>query len=232
MAGGAPLRIVALVTIIDNDPLIGSGIDVLIDLRDPAPPAERRTDDEPSEDGPVHRRRWPTFLAWSAVFAFVALLLVPTALGYNRYAITGGSMDPTFAKGSAVFSEDVPVTELAVGDVITYLPPESTGLESLVTHRIVDISRTEDGLLLFRTKGDANEEADPWEFTLDSGRQDVVAFSIPHLGTALTHLADPDVRQLVIGIPAGFIALGALAELFGVAPLAALRNRRRGLAAG
>jgi hypothetical protein len=56
---------------------------------------------------------------------------------------------------------------------------------------------------------------------------------VPHLGTALSWLADPDTRQLVIGIPAAMIAFGALLELLGVAPLGEqLRRLRRRQAGG
>jgi signal peptidase I len=219
-------------------------LDVEIDLRDgrepsatvpPSPPAS------PDPGTPVRagRRRSPRLLAavrrslhigaWVAVVAGVALLVLPTVLGFDRYAIMGGSMSPTFEVGSAVFSQDVPVDTLRVGDVITYVPPASTGIDTLVTHRITDIAEAEDGRPLLTTKGDANDAADPWTFSLDEDRQNVVAFSVPHLGTLLTWLSDPGTRQLVIGIPAAMIAFGAVLELLGFASLgeAVGRLRRR-----
>jgi len=204
--------------------------DVEIDLRDPRRPTVIAV-------APVRRRPLRAVLralrralpvaGWLAVFALVGLLFLPTLLGFSRYAIVGGSMSPTFERGSAVFSQPEPVSALRVGDIITYVPPADSGIDTLVTHRIVEISETETGEPLFRTKGDANEADDPWTFSLDAEVQNVVRFSVPHLGTALTALADPDVRQIVIGVPAGLIALGAVMELLGIAPLRQQLARRR-----
>ena len=64
-----------------------------------------------------------------------------------------------------------------------------------------------------RTKGDANADADPWTFTLVDTEQPVVEYTVPKLGYLLIALADREVRMLVIGVPAGIIALLALVEL-------------------
>ncbi|QIG39049.1 signal peptidase I [Microbacterium sp. 4R-513] len=106
----------------------------------------------------------------AAVIACVvaALMFVPGLLGYDRYVITGGSMSGTFERGSLTLEQQVPVSELRAGDIITYLPPAESGISELVTHRIVSIEPNPDGSdsLVFQTKGDANESIDPWTFTL------------------------------------------------------------------
>jgi len=152
-----------------------------------------------------------TLAAVVVVLAGAAWIL-PSALGYERYVITGGSMSGTFEKGSVVFTQPVAEEDLAVGDVVTYVPPADSGVTTLVTHRIHDI-RTRNGVLSFRTKGDANPDPDPWRFSLDAETQPVVAFHVPVVGHALIALADRDTRVLLIGIPAGVVALLALAEL-------------------
>ena len=68
-----------------------------------------------------------------------ALMFVPGVLGFDRYVITGGSMSGTFERGALVFERQVPVADLRVGDVITYLPPADSGVTELVTHRISSI---------------------------------------------------------------------------------------------
>src|SRR5918993_1240271 len=139
--------------------------------------------------------------------------LLPTAFGYERYVITGGSMSGTFEKGSIAFEEEVPVEELRKGDVITYQPPADSGTSSLVTHRIVSIRPGEDGRPLLRTKGDANDSIDPWKFSLTGSSQPVVRHTVPFVGFGFIALADRDTRMLVIGLPAGIIALLALRDL-------------------
>jgi signal peptidase len=165
-----------------------------------------------------------TLVAVLVVLAGIAWV-VPSAMGYSRYVITGGSMTGTYDKGSVVFTKPVPEADLKVGDIVTYVPPLKSGVTTLVTHRIHDVRTTPSGAPSFRTQGDNNPDPDPWRFSLDSDTQPVVQFGIPYVGYALIALADPHTRQLIIGIPAGLVGLGALVEL-----LRALgsRPRRRG----
>ena len=147
--------------------------------------------------------------------------LLPAAFGLQRYVITGGSMEGTYDLGSVVFEESVPVADLQVGDVITYVPPAESGIDNLVTHRIVSIDGTS-----FRTQGDANPDVDPWTFELTAASQNRVTASMPYVGYLFIALGDRSTRMLVIGVPAAIIALASLAEL-----LQALRRRptHRGL---
>lgn len=138
-----------------------------------------------------------------------ALMFVPGLLGYDRYVITGGSMSGTFERGSLVFERQVPVEDLNVGDVITYLPPAESGISELVTHRVISITPNPDvsGGLVFKTKGDANASADPWTFTLADTVQPRVLGWIPLVGWIFIALSAPGIRMLAIGIPAAVIAL-------------------------
>jgi signal peptidase len=167
-------------------------------------------------------------LAMVAVILGCAAWMAPTLLGYDRYVITGGSMSGTFEKGSVAFERQVPVEQLAVGDVITYLPPADSGTTSLVTHRIVSLEPDADGRLTLRTKGDANDAADPWTFRLDRPTQPVVAHTVPYVGHAFIALADPQVRLMAIGGPAALVALLALGELVGAVGERRKESRRAG----
>lgn len=140
------------------------------------------------------------------------VLLVPGLLGFDRYIVTGASMSGTIERGSIVFTREVPVSALTVGDVITYLPPADSGVGHLVTHRITSIDRT-DTALAFRTQGDANSSVDPWAFSLDAPGQARVEFAVPALGFVFMALADPATRVLVLGIPAGLVALFCVGEI-------------------
>lgn len=177
--------------------------------------------DHPQRTLPARLTRLVVNLVLVGVTVISAAYLVPTLLGYERYVITGGSMSGAFEKGSIAFERPVPVAELEVGDVITYLPPPDSGVTTLVTHRIVDERTGQDETRTFRTQGDANLDPDPWKFTLDQGTQPVVTYTVPALGYVFLALADRETRMLVVGIPAGLIALASLVELVG-----ALRPRR------
>jgi signal peptidase len=129
-------------------------------------------------------------------------------------------MSGSYDRGSVVFEEVVPVNDLEVGDVITYLPPAESGIDHLVTHRIVSI---EDGDL--RTKGDAVAQVDPWTFRLESVSQPRVAYSVPYVGWVLIGLQDPSVRVALIGVLCGLVALIVLGQVAG-----ASRRRRPAVA--
>lgn len=176
-----------------------------------------------TETGPVRRiARWVGNLVVLTLVAGLALWIAPSLFGYSRYVITGPSMTGTHDKGSVVFEKAVPVADLRVGDVITYLPPPDSGVPNLVTHRIVAMEPAQGGGTVITTKGDANPTPDPWHFQLVDHEQPVVRFGVPHAGWVFIGLAHREVRMLLIGGPAAAIALVALVELLG-----AVRQSRR-----
>lgn len=154
-----------------------------------------------------------TSLLLLVLMAASVAYIAPSFLGYERYVITGGSMSGTFEKGSVAFEQLVPVEDLRVGDVITYLPPADSGVSTLVTHRITAIDPGEGGTRILTTQGDANADPDPWHFTLLDDTQPVVRTTVPYVGHLFIALADRDVRMIVIGGPAAVIALMALVQL-------------------
>jgi signal peptidase I len=145
------------------------------------------------------------------VMLFAVAFIVPAAFGYQRYVITGSSMDGSLGLGSVAFEEVVPVADLRVGDVITYRPPADAGIDTLVTHRVVAIEGD-----VFRTKGDANPDVDPWTFQLTSTSQSRVEYAVPYVGYVFLALQDRATRMLLIGVPAGIIALISLVQVFKV----------------
>ena len=184
-----------------------------------------------------HRRpraTWRTKVAWTLrlgligiCLLLVGLTLVPSLLGYQRYVITGISMTGTIDKGSIVYDKVVPVSQLHVGDVITYNPPPgSTATGHLVTHRIVSMAKGDDGRTIYRTKGDHNGVADTWVFHLDDPTQARVAFHIPDAGYLLAALSVRAIRMTIVGVLAALIVLRVAVALWAEAG-ADERARRR-----
>jgi signal peptidase I len=162
----------------------------------------------------IHRiGRWACGAALTAGVIVAMLVLLPSLFGWQRYAIVSGSMSGTYDKGSLVLDEVVPVADLEVGDVITYLPPPDAGPDHLVTHRIASIGHDDAGRV-FRTKGDANPVADPWTFRLDRATQARVRFGVPYAGHVLGALGRRDVRLGFVALPALLIALFSLGRLW------------------
>ena len=97
------------------------------------------------------KRRTPllTIIAAVPVYALVLAFLAMPLFGLKTYVITGGSMNGSVGRGALIFDKAAPVSSLKVGDVITYRPPEKSGL---VTHRIVSMERQADGTAVSRPK--------------------------------------------------------------------------------
>lgn len=156
-------------------------------------------------------RRLAGALPLLVLLALGLLVVIPAALGYQRYVIVSGSMTGTYDRGSIVFDRVVPTSTLSVGDVVTFRPPGEPGL---VTHRIHSISKVR-GVRVFSTKGDFNKVPDVWNpFALKAPMQAKVAFHVPYAGFAIAALSDRRWRMLVIGVPAALIAMLTLRALW------------------
>jgi len=150
-------------------------------------------------------------LVAAALVIVFAVIVVPAILGLQRYVITGGSMTGTIPRGAVIYSRLTPVPALHRGDIITFYPP---GYSAPVTHRIIAITRGQDGKRVFRTKGDFNEAADPWRINLMQPRQARYVFQLPYVGYFLALLSIREVRVLLIGFPAILIAISLLWSLW------------------
>lgn len=113
------------------------------------------------------------------VLAPLLVAAVPQAVGASHsYVVLSSSMTPTVEAGDMVIVDDRAPTAIEGGDIISYRAPEEE--KAIVTHRVVEVVKR-DGKRLFRTKGDANEEVDPYLVS----KEDLigeVAFVIPYAG--------------------------------------------------
>jgi signal peptidase len=150
---------------------------------------------------------WGRLLALVVILGPVTVLvLLPIGLGLQRYVMTGDSMagdrPDSIGRGSVVLERVVPVDDLRLGDVITYRPPASAGVDGMVTHRIVAIDTN--GIT---TQGDANVEPDPWRLSPEVDTVPRVVFTVPWVGYAYLVLADPILWVL---LAAAILTLGLL----------------------
>ena len=86
----------------------------------------------------------------------MALTLLLSRQGWEFDAVLSGSMEPVLNVGGLVVIKPAPAEEVSVGDVISFNLPD---LDTPICHRVIERTETADGLT-FRTKGDANEDAD------------------------------------------------------------------------
>ena len=140
-------------------------------------------------------------------FTIVVLLMMAAVfiylgphIGWQVDAVLSGSMEPEVKVGSLVVTHSVDAEEIEVGDIITFYP--NTAEKNMVTHRVIGIGHSSS--LYFETKGDANEDPDP--FTV-SARNLVGKFSfhMPYWGYFTEFLKTPLGFLFAVVIPGSII---------------------------
>lgn len=161
------------------------------------------------------------------VVGAVAIVVAWRVYGYTPVAVQTGSMAPTFPVHTLLFVHDVPVTDVRVGDVITFDPP---GRVPRTTHRVV-ARELHGGSWYFRTKGDANRVADDWRVpgsaaaassasymrgvSYSDGTAVRSEFHAPHLGWLATLGAMPRLRMGLLLVPFLVVAFELLRWIWG-----------------
>jgi len=124
-------------------------------------------------------------LALGGVACIVLVILAFTG-GYSLIMFKTGSMSPTIPAGSVALVQEVPATDLKVGDVVTIDRPDALP----ITHRITNVSdgpSIEERTITMR--GDANEAEDPLPYTVSDAR--IVRGSVPHLANVIVWFGNP-----------------------------------------
>jgi signal peptidase I len=126
---------------------------------------------------------------WLFSLAVIVLLALATNLGpkvgFEVFAIRGGSMAPAIPLGGAVVAVRTEPDAIQVGDTVTVRADNGV----IYTHRVVDIQERPANRWL-RTKGDANATADaaPVPATSVVG---VVRWTVPLVGYLMAMLTTP-----------------------------------------
>ncbi len=133
---------------------------------------------------------------WNAVTTVLVVLVVAVAIllvgaravGLKVYTVLSGSMEPHFKTGSVIYVKDVEPNTLEAGDIITFMLNDST----VATHRIVEVlpDEADPSVLRFRTKGDANEDADSGTVHMNNIIGEPV-FTIPYFGYVANYIQSP-----------------------------------------
>lgn len=126
----------------------------------------------------------------AAVLAFFA-----PRFGWSVDAVFSGSMEPELKVGGVVITRPVEAEDIRIGDTITFYSPLS---EKLTTHRVIAIEAGSSSHFL--TKGDANEDADPFVVAAQNvvGR---VCFHIPYFGYVAQFVKTPLGLLVTIFLP-------------------------------
>ena len=85
---------------------------------------------------------------------------VPGIGGIVPMIVLTDSMYPSIQSGDLILCHREDAEKVQVGDVIAFLDPDGSG-KTVVTHRVVEITKDENDSLAWVTKGDANNTKDP-----------------------------------------------------------------------
>ncbi len=142
------------------------------------------------------------YLFLTFLFCFVLLILVsffPISGNIKLLSVLSGSMEPAIHTGSVVVEK--PESEYKVGDIVTFGKDDTRNVPT--THRIV-ASRAQGGVLVFKTKGDANNAPDMNEVSFGDVHGKVL-FSIPYFGYIIDFVRKPAGLFLVVILPVGVV---------------------------
>ncbi len=111
------------------------------------------------------------FIVWIFVIGLLAIILTQrisnntkAVAGFRIFTVVTESMVPVYNVGDAILVEQIDVEKLNVGDDITYIGKEDSFKDKIVTHRIINIEKSENpekGKYIIQTQGVANDEPDP-----------------------------------------------------------------------
>jgi len=168
------------------------------------------TETDPPTDAasPLERIPWRQVASLAGLVLLIAIVLpfviyaVPQVVGADHsFVVLSGSMEPTISAGDAIIVTSVAAEEIEQGDVITYV----RNGDQTTTHRVVEVVE-ENGGPAFRTKGDANEDADPGTVVPEQVQGKVMTlggalFVIPFIGHVIQFTNTPVGFALLFIIP-------------------------------
>lgn len=116
--------------------------------------------------------------------ALLITLVFAFATGFKILNILTGSMTPTMPVNTVVVVKKIPISQVELGDVITFKMGDSN-----VTHRVVEINNSNRNTVLY-TQGDAAQNQGSRETVTEDNFVGVVVFHIPYLGVLLNLIKD------------------------------------------
>lgn len=163
-----------------------------------------------------------------ALFAVgAAVIVVPAVTGSTPLTVLTSSMEPTLPPGTLIVVRPVEPMDIRIGDVATY--QLRSGEPTVVTHRVIAVSKTAGDEYSFTFKGDNSSQPDPGEVR-EVQLQGRLWYSVPYIGWVSTWI-NGEARAYVVPVLAGGLFAFALWMLIsGLRDKA--RKRRRAAAGG
>lgn len=80
---------------------------------------------------------------------------------FRLFSVVSQSMVPVYDIGDVLVAKEQDPSTIKEGDIVSYLGTTGSFANKVVTHRVVNVEKREDGKYYYRTKGDANLVEDP-----------------------------------------------------------------------
>ncbi len=132
---------------------------------------------------------------------------------FGLYTIISGSMEPNVSVYDVVVAIDEDISKIKVGDIVTFISNWDINYGLTVTHRVVGITKGENGEYQLITKGDNNGSKDGGTVTQHNLVGKVVG-RIPALGRLQFFLATKMGWFIVVFIPALAIIIFDMIKIF------------------
>lgn len=108
------------------------------------------------------------FLITAVILLIVAIILVQrisnntkTILGYRIFTVVTESMVPKYNVGDVLLVKEKDKNLIQIGEDVAYQGEKGDFANKIVTHQVINIESSENGELIYHTKGIANEQEDP-----------------------------------------------------------------------
>ena len=136
---------------------------------------------------------------------------------YRFYTVLSDSMRPEFAKGDMIIIKMVALSDIEIGDIVTFNP--GSARNAYLTHRVVWVDEN-----YIITRGDTNGTDDP-----PTPAERIIGkyiFSVPFAGSVIKFIQDNFIPMIVVIAGSFFLTL-VLKSYFGKnKPRVRRRNRR------
>lgn len=152
-----------------------------------------------------------TGLALLSAAAFLVIAIGPRIFAYRTVTELSGSMSPVIRTGDLLVDVAEPASAVRPGQIISFKAP--TPGHPVVTHRVTEVQHR-DGHVLVRTKGDANNAADPWLARIDDQQVWRARMVVPFVGTAIRTLHRPALHLIALYALPGLLLGWLLAGLW------------------
>jgi signal peptidase I len=146
-----------------------------------------------------------------AALALIGFGLLPRTGWYRPVTVLSGSMRPAFSPGDVVLLRPERISEVRVGQAISYRIP--VGDHHVQTHRVIAVLHR-GGHVAVRTKGDANAAPDPWTARLHGTTAWQVRAVVPKAGWVLFWFRTPLVHTLTVFLAPLLLVLLALLRIW------------------